>query len=126
MKIIRNNIIPFPGYKAINLFGVLFVKNNAKIDEVTINHEAIHSRQFVELMILFAVATVFIRWWMPLLSPLFFYVWYVIEWLIRLVQFRNSYMAYRNTSFEREAYTHQGDMNYLSRRKWFSFLKYTR
>ena len=39
MKIIRNNIIPFPGFKAINLFGVLFVKNNAKIDDVTINHE---------------------------------------------------------------------------------------
>ena len=25
MKIIRNKFIPFPGYKAINLFGVLFV-----------------------------------------------------------------------------------------------------
>ena len=24
MKIIYNNIIPFPGFKAINLFGVLF------------------------------------------------------------------------------------------------------
>ena len=37
MKVIENNFIPFPGYKAINLFGVLFVKNKAKIDEVTIN-----------------------------------------------------------------------------------------
>ena len=57
MKIIRNNIIPFPGFKAINLFGVLFVKNNAKIDDVTINHEDTFTA-FVELMDSFAVATV--------------------------------------------------------------------
>jgi hypothetical protein len=32
MKIIYNKIIPFPGYKAINLFGILFARKNAKID----------------------------------------------------------------------------------------------
>lgn len=120
MKIIRNKYIPFPGFKAINLFGVLFVKNNAKIDDVTINHEAIHSKQFIELMILFAVATVFIRWWMPLFSPLFFYIWYVIEWLIRLPKGN----AYKNISFEREAYTNEGDTSYLNGRYWFNFLRY--
>jgi hypothetical protein len=122
MKIIRNNIIPFPGYKCINLFGILFVKSNAKIDDVTINHEAIHSKQFIELMILFAVVTVFIRWWMPLFSPLFFYIWYVIEWVIRLPKGN----AYRNISFEREAYANQGDFSYLKGRKMFNFLKYIR
>ncbi len=121
MKIIRNKYIPFPGYKAINLFGVLFVKNNAKIDDVTINHEAIHSRQFVELMVLFAVASVFIRWWLPLFAPLFFYVWYIVEWLIRLLKKGN---AYRNISFEREAYANEGDASYLKGRGWFNFLKY--
>ena len=122
MKIIRNKFIPFPGYKCINLFGILFVKNNAKIDDVTINHEAIHSKQFIELMILFAVVTVFIRWWMPLFSPLFFYIWYVIEWVIRLPKGN----AYRNISFEREAYANQGDFSYLKGRKMFNFLKYIR
>jgi len=121
MKIIRNKYIPFPGYKAINLFGVLFVKNNAKIDGVTLNHEAIHSRQFVELMVLFAVATVFIRWWLPVFAPFAFYVWYVLEWLIRLLKKGN---AYRNISFEREAYTNQGDFSYLKGRRFFNFLKY--
>lgn len=120
MKIIRNKYIPFSGYKCINLFGILFVKNNAKIDKVTINHESIHSRQFVELMVLFAVATVFIRWWMPLFSPLFFYAWYVIEWLVRLPKGN----AYRNISFEREAYENEGDTSYLNGRGWFNFLKY--
>ena len=123
MKIIRNKYIPFPGFKAINLFGVLFVKNNAKIDDVTINHEAIHSKQFIELMILFAVVTVFIRWWMPLFSPLFFYIWYVIEWLIRLFKKGN---AYKNISFEREAYANEGDASYLNGRYWFNFLRYIR
>ena len=121
MKIIRNKYIPFPGYKAINLFGVLFVKNNAKIDDVTLNHEAIHSRQFVELMVLFAVATVFIRWWLPVFAPFAFYVWYIVEWLIRLLKKGN---AYRNISFEREAYANQGDFSYLKGRRFFNFLKY--
>lgn len=124
MKIIRNNIIPFPGYKCINLFGVLFARDNARIDDVTINHESIHSRQFVELMILFAVATIFIRWWLPLLSSLFFYVWYVVEYLIHLIRFKSTHIAYRRISFEREAYTNQGDVNYLPKRTWFSFLNY--
>ena len=123
MKIIRNKYIPFPGYKAINLFGVLFVKNNAKVDDVTINHEAIHSKQFIELMVLFAVVTVFIRWWMPLFSPLFFYAWYFIEWLIRLFKKGN---AYKNISFEREAYANEGDASYLNGRYWFNFLRYIR
>jgi len=124
MKIIRNKYIPFPGYKAINLFGVLFVKNNAKIDDVTINHERIHSRQFVELMALSAVVLVIIQWWLIIFSPLAFYVWYAIEWLIHLIRFRSTYIAYRRISFEREAYTHQGDFSYLSGRNWFDFLKY--
>lgn len=124
MKIIRNKYIPFPGYKCINLFGILFVKNDAKIDEVTINHEAIHSRQFVELMVLSAVVLAIIRWWLPLLSPLFFYVWYVVEYLIHLIRFKSNHIAYRRISFEREAYTNQGDVNYLPKRTWFSFLNY--
>ena len=124
MKIIRNKYIPFPGYKAINLFGVLFVKNNAKIDDVTINHESIHSRQFVELMVLFAVATVFIRWWMPLLSPLFFYLWYLVEWIVRLFQHRDTNEAYKNISFEREAYVHEGTTGYLEDRPIFNWRRF--
>ena len=124
MKIIRNKYIPFPGFKCINLFGILFTRKKAKIDDVTINHEAIHSRQFVELMVLFAATSVFVRWWLPLLSPLFFYAWYAVEWLIHLIRFRSTYIAYRRISFEREAYTHQGDFSYLSGRNRFNFLKY--
>ena len=47
MKIIRNNIIPLPGFRAINLFGLLFVRKGVRIDPVLLNHEAIHTQQMV-------------------------------------------------------------------------------
>ena len=31
MKVIYNNIIPFPNYQCMNLFGILFARKNAKI-----------------------------------------------------------------------------------------------
>ena len=108
MKIIRNKYIPFKGFRAINLFGILFVRGNVRINERTIRHEKIHTAQMRELLFVF------------------FYLFYVIEWIIRMVQFRNSYMAYRNISFEREAYQNQEDMYYLKSRKFFGFLKYVR
>lgn len=43
MKIIYNNIIPFPGFAAINLFGIMFARNGVNITNKTINHESIHT-----------------------------------------------------------------------------------
>lgn len=106
MKIIQNKwinkFIPFPNFRAINLFGILFVRGNARIDDITLNHEKIHTAQIKEMLYVF------------------FYVWYIIEWFIRL-PFGN---AYRNISFEREAYTNQDDLSYLKNRKRFDFAKY--
>ena len=106
MKIIRNNIIPLSGYKAMNLFGVLFVRGNARIDDITLNHEKIHTAQIKEMFYVF------------------FYVWYVIEWLIRLFAFKGTKFAYRNISFEREAYSNDKDRDYLNTRKRFAFTRY--
>nr|DAU35071.1 MAG TPA: hypothetical protein [Caudoviricetes sp.] len=33
-----------------------------------------------------------------------FYLWYIIEYLIRLIMYRDTKLAYKNISFEREAY----------------------
>ncbi len=125
MKIIRNNIIPFSGYKAMNLFGVLFVRGNARIDDITLNHESIHSAQIAEVMIA-SVPFALLLWlftniWIGLLLVIAsYYLWYVIEWLIRLPKGN----AYRNISFEREAYVNQDNLNYLKSRRRFVFLKY--
>lgn len=106
MKIIQNKwinrYIPFPGFRAINLFGVLFVRGDAKIDEVTLNHESIHTEQWKEL------------WY------IWFLLWYVIEWIVRLPKGN----AYRNISFEREAYDNEKNLEYLKTRKQFAFIKY--
>lgn len=45
MKVIYNKIIPFKGYKCINLFGVLFVRKGCTMRESDYNHEAIHTKQ---------------------------------------------------------------------------------
>ena len=106
MKIIRNNIIPFKGYKAINLFGILFVRGDAMIGSTDIRHEEIHTAQMKEMLYVL------------------FYLWYAAEWLVRLVQYRNAHTAYRNVSFEREAYMSQGSVTYLSNREHFAWRNY--
>lgn len=105
MKIIYNKIIPFGrNFRAINLFGILFAKS--KCDQVMLNHEKIHTAQMRELL------------YIP------FYLFYIIEWLIRLIKYHDSFKAYENISFEREAYANQKNQAYLSERKHYAFLNY--
>lgn len=106
MKVIYNIIIPFKGFKAINLFGVLFVRKGSSMDAKDLNHEAIHSAQMKEL------------WYVV------FYVWYVLEWVRNLFIYQDAHTAYREIKFEREAYINERIQEYLSHREKFSFLKY--
>lgn len=104
MKIIYNNIIPFPGYKIINLFGVLFARLSAKgkITDVDKNHESIHTAQMKELLYIF------------------FYIIYFLEWLVRLFITFSFNKAYREISFEVEAYDNQDNLEYLKTRKYLA------
>ena len=86
-------------------FGI-FIKDEYLNDNTTLNHETIHALQQKEMFILF------------------FYVWYFIEWLIRLVI--NWKMAYMSVSFEREAYRNDENGEYLTERKYFAWLSYLR
>lgn len=129
MKIIRSKFIPFQGYKAINLFGVLFVRGDAKIDDVTLNHESIHSAQIKEVMLasipVAVLVWIFSNIWLAGLFVLAsYYLWYVIEWAIHFMCLQDAYLAYRRVSFEREAYENQNDLNYNGYRSRFSFLRY--
>lgn len=100
MKIIYNKILPVKGYAAINLFGIVFARKEFKpLGEITINHEKIHTAQMRELLYIG------------------FYVCYLAEWFVRLFMKGN---AYRNISFEREAYNNDVNLSYLKRRKWFA------
>lgn len=89
------------GY-CLNLFGILCARDTSWIDAQVMNHERIHNAQMRELL------------WIP------FYILYVLEWLFRLLLYRNSKKAYMNISFEREAYSHGHDLQYLRRRPLFA------
>lgn len=105
MKIIHNKYIPFgKRYLAINLFGIIFTKGDLSVP--SIRHEKIHTRQQLELLII----------------P--FYLLYILEWLFRLLQYRNAFQAYKNISFEREAYENMNDESYLEGRKKYAWMKY--
>ena len=86
-------------------FGI-YIKPDYLKDDQTIRHEMIHARQQLEMLIL----------------P--FYIWYLVEWLIRLVI--NWKMAYMSVSFEREAYQNDDSPTYWNNRKRFAWLSYLR
>lgn len=140
MKIIVNNIIPFKGFACIMLFGFLFSRKS-NLSVFVINHERIHFQQFKEctfasffiigLLILFGLSP-----WFILLVPFTYYIWYVVEWFIRLLcalitiykvrdgGWKNHFdKPYRNLLMEREAYSYECKLDYLNERKFFAWLR---
>ena len=53
MLIIRNKYIPFRGFSAINILGILFVRPNTRVTPRLLNHERIHTAQMLEMGIIF-------------------------------------------------------------------------
>lgn len=100
MKLVYNNIIPFPGFRCINLFGILFVRSKFRgtLTRVVLNHENIHSAQIKDCLYVF------------------YYPLYVLFWLIEVL--RPPYnSAYKDNCFEREAQLNETNLNYLRNRK---------
>lgn len=109
MRVVRNSLIPFKGFKVMLFFGILFVRNDLKNDltYTDLNHESIHAKQCKELL------------------GVFFYLWYVLEYLVRLLMCDfNHHKAYRSICFEQEAYSNENDLQYFSKRKHWAWLKY--
>jgi len=106
MKIVYNNIIPFKGYKAVNLFGVLFVRKEAKMSQKDLTHEAIHTAQMRETLYVF------------------FYLWYAVEWLVKVFRYWNFHTAYRHVSFEQEAYLMESVDGYDKNRAYYNWLSF--
>ena len=55
---------------------------------------------------------------------MFFYLLYAIEWLLKSLYYLDFYRAYRNISFEREAYLEEKNLDYLRVRRPYQGLKY--
>ena len=95
------------GFRGLTFFPFVFMRDREdKFNKVFINNEKIHIRQQLELLVL----------------P--FFVWYIVEYLFRLVQYKDRKKAYYNISFEREAYKNESNFGYLGLRKFWSFLKF--
>lgn len=106
MKIIMCKSFPPKGYDAMMLVWWLLVKEGYQITPRLLVHEEIHSRQQKEMLVVF------------------FFLWYGLEFLVRLIQYMNWDKAYRNISFEREAYANQDKTGYLSERRRFAWIHY--
>ncbi len=108
MLIISKYLVP-KGYLGLALYPFIFLSQETlKQNKTIINHERIHLKQQLELLIVG------------------FYLWYVLEFILRLCWHRQWQKAYRTLSFEREAYAKETDLTYLEQRNFWSFLKYIR
>ena len=102
--IIVNSLIPFKGFIAINILGIIFTRDLSKINTIVINHESIHTEQLIECLFIF------------------FYFIYVINYIINLIKYKDFKLAYRNLLFEIEAYNNQNNLEYLNNRKHYAWL----
>lgn len=131
-KVIYNNLIPFNGYQAMAFWPVIFARTAAKyLQGYVKNHESIHLRQQFEVLVvsvallLMLILSLDLSWWWMALAPFVYYILYVIEYLVRLCLYGNHNEAYRNISFEQEAFMYEKDFNYLAKdRAVFAWVKY--
>lgn len=85
------------GIRGLAFWPFIFVPTSTIVDEILLNHERIHLRQQLEMLVI----------------P--FYIWYLIA------LYRKGYM---NISFEKEAYFHEKDLHYLKKRRTFGFINH--
>ena len=97
----------YRSYVGLGLWPFIILRNKSlKEDKALINHERIHLRQQAELFLIF------------------FYLLYLAEWLLKSLYYLDFYQAYRNISFEREAYLNEKNLCYLRERRPYQALRY--
>ncbi|MCS6821014.1 MAG: hypothetical protein NZ551_04010 [Microscillaceae bacterium] len=101
--------VPFLQFAAVALFPFILIKEkNFATNRYLINHELIHFRQQIELLIL----------------P--FYLLYGLFFLYNWLVYWDSQRAYYEICFEREAYQNEDNLNYLQTRPLWAWIKYLR
>lgn len=91
MFLIKTKRFSPSGFNAITIWPFIFYRKT--LSKTVLNHERIHARQQVELLIII------------------FYLIYLIEYLFK---------GYNKISFEKEAYKNENNTNYLKNRKLFA------
>ena len=103
--ILKTNFVP-PGFAAITLWPFILVRPQYADNPRLIQHERIHLAQQIECFLIF------------------FYLWYLIEFLIKLIKYKDWMTAYKAIGFEREAGKWDNWIDYLENRKHFYWIKY--
>lgn len=78
-----NPLLPVKGYSFMNICAIMFTRSEdyiKRMTQATVTHEKTHTKQMLEM------------------GVIFFYLWYVIEWFIKLIANGNAHTAYRNIS----------------------------
>lgn len=103
--IVSKYLIPVR-FKAIAFYPFIVIGNHFETgNRVLMNHEKIHLKQQLELLIF----------------P--FYVLYLMDYLIKIIIYRDKNKAYKNILFEREAYSNEEDMTYLKTRPFWNWIR---
>ena len=96
---------PWLHVNGMALYPFILVKEKQNLsNQRLINHELIHFKQQIELLIL----------------P--FYICYFINYFVNLLYYKEHQKAYLQIIFEREAYRYDKDLCYLKQRKFLAFL----
>ena len=95
-----------PKRYCVNLFGMVWSRDTSWIDQRVLRHERIHTAQMREML------------YLP------FYIFYLLEYLVKLLIYRDHDRAYRSISFEREAYAKESSCHYLSLRHPYDWMNY--
>ena len=107
MIILVNRFLLRKNFNGLTLWPFVILKyKDLRRDKVLLNHEQIHLRQQLELLVI----------------P--FFIWYLLEFIVRLIVYKNRALAYRNISFEKEAYKNERNLQYLDGRSFWRFLKF--
>ncbi len=107
MILIVNKRLLSGRFKGISLWPFVILENKRlKQDKYFLNHERIHLRQQLELLVIL------------------FYIWYAVEFFIKYHRYGNALSAYRHISFEREAYRRENDLDYLKNRPFWAFINF--
>ena len=143
MIVIKNKILPFKGFSVLNILGILFYRKgtycNDEIPVTTLNHEAIHTRQQYEIILVSALIALVVADFSHLIAalPLLLYViGFILEVVLppyhSVVKSKNPIKwlqklwmdAYGDNCFEREAYSNEDNLEYLFNRKPFAWMSY--
>ena len=108
LKKVVNRFVPMGSYMSLCLWPFVFIRTESagSYDDVADNHERIHALQQREMLIIF------------------FLLWYSLEWLVKAMKYRSFKVAYRNVSFEREAYAYERDLSYMRDRKRYDWIRF--